>query len=362
MMNDKIALGVLFGGASTEYAVSLSSAAAVIRELDRSKYDLTLIGITRDGRWLRYFGGEDDIRDDRWAAHPGCVTAFLSPDRSRKGLFELAGTEYRFTPLDAVFPVLHGRNGEDGTLQGLLELADLPFVGCGSLSSAVCMDKAVAKTLVEAAGVRVPEAATLTAAQWAAGERGGLDRLAYPVYVKPARSGSSIGITKAHGPAELEAGIAEALRHDDKLVVETHVDGVEIGCAVLGGTELFAGALDEIELSGGFFDHDEKYSLRTSSIHLPARIGKAKTDEARETALRVYRALGCSGYARVDLFLAADGALYFNEANTIPGFTPASRYPNMMRAAGLAFPDLLDRLVEEALRGRPAVPARLTAL
>ncbi|WP_308637949.1 D-alanine--D-alanine ligase family protein [Paenibacillus silvisoli] len=354
MMNNKINLAILFGGASTEHEVSLSSAAAVIEHLDRSIYSLILIGITREGRWLRYLGDEDGIREDRWHSYPDCTSAFLSPDRSMKGLFELVGTEYRFTPIEAVFPVLHGKNGEDGTLQGLLELADLPFVGCGSLSSAVCMDKAIAKSLIEAEGIPVPPAVVLTAAQWAAGDRAGLERLPFPVYVKPARSGSSIGITKAHGPAELEAGIAIALQHDDKLVIETHIDGVEIGCAVLGSEEeLFVGVLDEIELEGSFFDYDEKYSLRTSSIHLPARIGDTKTAEARNMALRIYRTLGCKGFARVDLFLSRDGRLYFNEVNTIPGFTAASRYPNMMRAAGLAFPDLLNRLVAEALNKRP---------
>ena len=162
--------------------------------------------------------------------------------------------------------------------------------------------------------------------------------LTYPLYVKPARSGSSIGITKAHDPAELESGIATALLHDDKIVIETHIDGFEIGCAVLGGSKLVTGALDEIELAGGFFDLDEKYSLRTSVIHLPARMDEAQAAGIRETALRIYRVLGCAGFARVDLFLSRDGALYFNEVNTIPGFTAASRYPNMMREAGIAFP------------------------
>ncbi|NBD27955.1 D-alanine--D-serine ligase VanG [Paenibacillus glycinis] len=346
----KITLGVLFGGASTEHEVSLSSASAVLKHLDNEKYDIVMIGITRDGHWFRYGGGAEDVKADRWLAHPSCVPAFLSPNRAAKGLFELAGTEYRFTPLDVVFPVLHGKNGEDGTVQGLLELADLPFVGCGSLSSAVCMDKTVAKTLVEAAGIRVPPSVTLMREEWEAGKRSGLDALTYPLYVKPARSGSSIGITKAHDPAELEAGIATALLHDDKIIIETHIEGFEIGCAVLGGSEPVTGALDEIELAGGFFDLDEKYSLRTSAIHLPARIDAVQAAQARETALRIYRALGCAGFARVDLFLSRDGGLYFNEVNTIPGFTAASRYPNMMREAGIAFPELLDRLIAEALR------------
>ncbi|WP_219836801.1 D-alanine--D-serine ligase VanG [Paenibacillus sp. R14(2021)] len=346
----KLTLGVLFGGASTEYEVSLSSAAAVISQLDPMKYDIVLIGITQEGHWYRYGGGAAEIKDGRWSQHPSCVPAFLSSNRAMKGLFELAGTEYRFIPLDVVFPVLHGKNGEDGTLQGLLELAGFPFVGCDSLSSAICMDKVVAKTIIQAEGISVPPSITLRADVWEAERRIEPGKLSYPVYVKPARSGSSIGITKANNDFELTAGIEAALLHDDKIIIETHIEGVELGCAILGGAKPMTGELDEIELTGGFFDHAEKYSLLTSVIHLPARLSEAKATEARELALRIYRVLGCSGLARVDLFLQADGTLYFNEVNTIPGFTSTSRYPSMMREAGLDFPDLLDRLIADALR------------
>ncbi len=345
----KLSVGVLFGGCSTEHEVSLSSAAAVINRLNKDKYDVIMIGITRDGRWYRYFGEADDIQSDRWSMNPSCVPVVLSPNRAMAGLIELTGTEFRFTPLDVAFPVLHGKNGEDGTMQGLLELSGIPFVGCDTLSSAACMDKAVAKTLVAAAGVAVPPSLTLNA-ESSVDEMLAAEKLGYPLYVKPARSGSSIGISKTYNRQELMDGIRHALLHDAKIVVEQHIDGFELGCAVLGSTSPEIGAIDEIELTGEFFDNVEKYSLNTATIHLPARIGPVKAEEAKSMALRIYRALGCSGFARVDLFLSADGTLLFNEVNTIPGFTAKSRYPNMMREAGIEFPELLDRLITSAVQ------------
>lgn len=346
---NKIQIGVLFGGCSTEYEVSLSSAAAVIEHLDRDKYDVVMIGITRDGRWYRYHGDIKAIREDRWSQHSSCVPAVLSPSRETKGLIEFVHTEFRITALDIVFPVLHGKNGEDGTMQGLLELSGLPFVGCDTLSSAICMDKAVAKTLVQAAGIEVPLSVTVLAGGSLAEAAAAADKLGFPLYVKPSRSGSSIGITKAYTEQQLMIGIEEAFSHDDKVLIEQHIDGFEVGCAVLGHTQLITGEIDEIALTGEFFDHDEKYSLGTAAIHLPARIDEGMAGKVKDMAIRIYRVLGCSGLARVDLFHSSDGRLLFNEVNTIPGFTAHSRYPNMMNVAGLPFPELLDRLIETAV-------------
>jgi len=346
----KLVIGIVFGGCSAEHDVSLSSAAAVVGHLNRERYDVVPVGITRDGRWLRYFGDAQDIAADRWSEHPRCVPAMLSPDRSRKGLIEFAGTEYRFTPLDVVFPVLHGKYGEDGTLQGLLELAAIPFVGCGTLSSAVCMDKEAAKIWARAAGVEVAPYWTVEAGDPLEASLAKAAELGYPLYVKPARSGSSIGITKAYGERELIQGLKTALLHDGKAIVERHVDGVELGCAVIGHSQPVTGEIDEIELAGEFFDLSEKYSLATAKIHLPARIAPETAEAARRLALRIYRALGCSGLARVDLFLTKDGRLLFNEVNTIPGFTAKSRFPSMMREAGIGFAELLDRLIDAAVR------------
>lgn len=343
-------VAVLFGGRSTEHEVSLRSAAAVLRHLDADKYDVVRIGITREGDWYRYGGDTEGIERDVWREHPSCIPVTLSLSRGRRGLLELVGTEYRFTPLDVAFPVLHGKNGEDGTVQGLLELAGIPFVGCGTLSSAVGMDKQAAKILAAAAGADVPPYRTVHAGDPIGEAAAEAESLGYPLYVKPARSGSSIGITKAYDRGSLMAGIETALLHDGKALIERHVDGVELGCAVLGGERPIVGEIDEIELAGEFFDLAEKYSLKTATIHLPARLSPEKAEEAKRTALRIYRALGCTGLARVDLFLDAEGRLLFNEVNTIPGFTAASRYPSMMKAAGIDFPELLDRLVEAAAR------------
>jgi len=348
----KIALGIVFGGCSTEYDVSLSSAAAVIDHLDRERYELVLIGITREGHWRRYYGESSLIREDRWTSHPGCVPAVLSASRDKKGLIEFVGTEFRLTPLEVVFPVLHGRNGEDGTLQGLLELSGIPFVGCGTLSSSLCMDKAYAKTIVSSAGIEVPPFITVFGRNVVADAIGMADKLGYPLYVKPARSGSSIGIAKAYNEEELTSGIEQALVHDDKLVIERHVNGIELGCAVLGDDDPFIGEIDEIELTGEFFDFEQKYTLSASTIHLPSRIDGETAARAKTMALAVYRALGCRGFARVDLFLTEDGRLMFNEVNTIPGFTSHSRYPNMMRHAGIEFSALLERLIGSALKER----------
>ena len=242
-------------------------------------------------------------------------------------------------------PVLHGKNGEDGTVQGLLELAGIPVVGCGVLASALCMDKDVAHRLVQAAGVAVPPSILFRAGE-------GLDTLpertaslTYPLFVKPARAGSSFGITKVEEPGVLAEAVTAALAHDSKVVIEEAVPGFEVGCAVLGNEVLTVGHVDEIELSGGFFNYTEKYGLITSSIHMPARISQEKETEIQVTAQLIYRALECSGFARVDLFLTPDGRIVFNEVNTIPGFTAHSRYPNMMRSIGLEFGPLLDRLI-----------------
>jgi D-alanine---D-serine ligase len=345
----KKSVAVLFGGCSTEYEVSLQSAASVIDHLDRDKYDLVLIGITREGVWFRYGGNTEDIRKDRWQVHPSCIPALISPSRDAAGIVELVGTEYRVTPVDVVFPVLHGKNGEDGTVQGLLELAGIPFVGCDTLSSAVCMDKGFASKLVRAAGIDVAESLTVYAGDDLHTSAEEAERLGFPLYVKPARSGSSFGITKAYDKFELMEGIRLAFAHDQKVIIEQNISGFEIGCAVLGQGEPLVAKIDEIELQGEFFDYDEKYSLASSKIHLPARISEELAVKAKEKAKLIYRILGCTGLARVDMFVGEDGRIIFNEVNTMPGFTAASRYPNMMNASHISYPELMDHLIQLAL-------------
>ncbi|MGG4494917.1 D-alanine--D-serine ligase VanG [Brevibacillus reuszeri] len=346
---EKKTVAIIFGGCSNEYGVSLISAASVIEHIDKDKYNLVLIGITEEGKWLRYSGSIEAIREDRWHMHPSCIPSFVSPSRETGGLIELVHSEYHRVPIDVVFPVLHGRNGEDGTIQGLLELAGIPYVGCDMLSSAICMDKDIAHTLVRAAGIDTPRAMTIHQGDDVEKAIVAAKDFGYPVYIKPAKSGSSIGITKAHTYQQFIEGIELAFAHDNKIVIEENIEGFEVGCAVLGNSSPRIGVIDEIELSDDFFHFTEKYSLHTSTIHLPARIDTDTEKKVRETASLIYQTLGCSGFARVDMFLSGDGRLMFNEVNTIPGFTSSSRYPNMLRASGISYTQLLDELIELAL-------------
>ena len=343
----KPVIAVLFGGCSSEYAISLQSAHGVLTHLDWEKYQILPVGITREGRWFQYTGGLDAIPADTWhqdAAH--CTPAVISPDRGLRGLL-LLPPEQPPVPvgLDAAFPVLHGKNGEDGTVQGLLELAGIPVVGCGCLSSAVCMDKELAHRLALAEGVAVPKGILLRAGADLTQLPERTAALAYPLFVKPSRAGSSFGVSRVEDPRALRPAVEEALTHDDKVLIEQAVSGAEVGCAVLGSDVLTVGRADEIELSHGFFDYVEKYNLITSRIHMPARIPPEQEEQVRHWSQVLYRAMECRGFARVDWFLTPDGELVFNEINTIPGFTAHSRYPRMMEGVGLSFSQVLDTLI-----------------
>ena len=343
---EKKNIAVIFGGCSPEHTVSLASAAAVIRNIDAEKYEVIQLGITEGGEWFRFYGSPDDIEANTWRAdRTKCIPAVISPDRDQHGILEFRMSVVRTTRLDAAFPVLHGRNGEDGTVQGLCELAGIPLIGCGTLSSALCMDKDRAHKLVMLAGVAVPRSVLLeklpTSAELAALAEG----VGYPLFVKPVRAGSSFGVARVEAPSELRAAVRDAFRYDNSVLLEEAVPGFEAGCAVIGNSELVTGRADEIELSGGYFDFEEKYTLKTSKIHMPARVDAATEQRLRETACRIYRALGCRGFARVDMFLTPDKRIVFNEVNTIPGFTSHSRFPKMMSGVGYDFPALVDALI-----------------
>jgi D-alanine---D-serine ligase len=320
------------------------------------------VGITKDGKWWIFGGSTDDLRNHVWQEKRALLTpAVISPCKAHHGLIKLDGANGNFEILrvDVVFPVLHGKNGEDGTVQGLVELAGIPLVGCDTLSSALCMDKTRAHRLAEHGGILVPKAIELDEALDEAALHEAIASLRYPLFVKPVRAGSSYGITKVNAPSELAAAVALAFEHDSRVIIEENVEGFEVGCAVLGTRELIVGRADEIELSGGFFDFDEKYTLKTSRIHMPARVDAETETRIRETAKALYRILGCSGFARVDMFLTPEGEIVFNEINTIPGFTSHSRYPNMMKGIGWSFAEVVNRLIEitldPACEKRPAV-------
>nr|WP_122011561.1 D-alanine--D-serine ligase VanG [Maliibacterium massiliense] len=342
-------VAIFFGGCSSEYGVSLQSAHAVITHIDTTRYAPVLVGITQSGDWFHFIGDPSRILQDTWCNAQDATPAWLSASRSERCLLEEKDGRIKRTPIDVALPVIHGKNGEDGTLQGLLELADIPIAGCGTLASALCMDKVRAHALVATAGI--PVARYVTAQQPVDREAliAQAQALSYPLFVKPVRAGSSFGITRVAGFAQLAAAIDTALAYDSQIMIEESVEGFEVGCAVMGNDALTIGAVDEIELADGFFDFTEKYTLKTSRIHMPARIAPKKTAEIQRTAARIYRILGCSGFARVDMFLTPQGKIVFNEVNTIPGFTSHSRFPRMMQGVGLSFEAVIERILRQAL-------------
>lgn len=339
---------VLFGGCSPEYGVSLQSAAAVLEHMDRTKYEPVPIGITHTGEWFYYIGETEKIADDSWCGSGDCVPVTVSLNRGEHSLLLRDGHAERL-PIDVAFPILHGKNGEDGTVQGLFELAGIPVAGCGILSSALCMDKDRAHRLAKEAGIRVP--ASYVHSRYA-DRKAAVSRaveIGYPLFVKPVKAGSSYGITKVIDESGLEEAMELAFAYDEKVIIEECILGFEVGCAVMGTRELTVGEVDEIELAEGFFDFMEKYTLKTSAIHVPARISVNLARRVKESAKTIYRALDCSGFARVDMFLTKEEEIVFNEVNTIPGFTSHSRFPNMMKAAGISFEEVISGILEEAL-------------
>lgn len=346
MGKDKKTVAVIFGGCSAEHEVSLRSAYAVLKNMDRSRFEVIPVGVTREGRWYHYTGSIENIPDGTWCDDPVKLTpAAFSMNRAEGGLLDFYGDRYSVIKTDLAFPVLHGKNGEDGTVQGLLELAGIPVVGCSALSSALCMDKERAHRLVSAAGISVPVSLMFRRSGADAAAEKIREEFRFPVFVKPVRGGSSFGMTKVSAPEKLDEAIQLAFLYDQEVTVEEAVDGFEVGCAVIGNEELFFGAIDEVELSCDFFDHNEKYTLSSSRIHMPARVDEKTAERIRQTAEKIYRILCCSGFARVDMFLTPEGDIVFNEVNTIPGLTSGSRFPNMMKGAGLSFPQMLDKLL-----------------
>lgn len=337
----KISVAVLFGGCSPEYEVSLSSACGVLDHLDRERFVPVMIGISRGGNWYFYDGPTERIMNGTWIET--ALPAVLSQSPERKVLYILP--EMREIKIDVMFPVLHGRGGEDGAVQALAELAGIPLAGCGILASALCMDKDRAHRLAAQAGICVPRSVTVSSPEIPPEVR----ELGLPLFVKPLRAGSSFGITRVTERSMLRRALKLAFKYDGTVIIEEEIPGFEVGCAVMGNNGLITGIPDEIEISGDFFDYEEKYSLKTSEIHLPARVTADKLLEIQETAKKIYRILGCRVLARVDMFLTPQGKLVFNEVNTIPGFTPHSRFPSMMREAGVSFDDVVTRAVELAV-------------
>jgi D-alanine---(R)-lactate ligase len=343
----KLKVGIIFGGVFEEHPVSVKSAQEVARHLDTDRYETYWIGITKSGDWRLCDGPEASWED---GAHRPVV---LSPDRSVHGLLVLQEGSYETIRLDVLLPVLHGKLGEDGAIQGLLELSGIPYVGCDVQSSALCMDKALTYTVVGDAGIPTPTF-------WTLFPDDEIDPgvLPYPVFVKPARSGSSFGVSKVTSAAELDEALATARQYDDKVLIEEGVVAEEIGCAILGnGADLVTGEVDHVALSHGFFKiHQEdapESGSENATFIVPADIPAEAQELVKAEAQQVYRALGCRGLARVDMFLEPDGTVVLNEVNTLPGLTSYSRYPRMMAAAGISMTEFLDRVLDLALETAP---------
>ncbi len=332
-------VAVIFGGRSGEHDVSIVSARNVMAALDPERWEPVPFGVTRDGHWL--LPAETQARLDAGAP------AFAG---GGEALLHGGGVLSLLAGCDAAFPLVHGTNGEDGTLQGLLELAALPYAGCGVAASAIGMDKALMKALFREAGIRQARYAVIRA--WESGEDAREfieDTLGYPLFVKPANGGSSVGVSKVRSREDLAGGLASAFRYDDKVVVESAVAGQEVECSVLGNERPEASVVGEIVPDREFYDYDSKYSAQSATqLFIPARVSEVIADEVRELALRMYRVMGAEGYARVDFFVTGTGEVLANEINTIPGFTSISMYPKLWEASGLSYAALLTRILELA--------------
>ncbi len=347
----KISLAILFGGASSEHDVSCVSAQGIIKNIDKSKYDITLLGITKSGEWYLFNDDIELLPNDEWLKSKTLKKAYISPDTAIHGIVVEDGSTIK---LDCVFPVLHGKNGEDGTVQGLLQLAQIPFVGCDATSSGSCMDKAVTNAVADAFGIAQAKWCSFTKFEYEKDSKRCIDmavkKLGYPIFVKPANAGSSVGISKAHNEEELMQGIEIALKEDKKAVLEEFIEGHEVECAVLGNDEPIAAEVGQIIAAAEFYDFDAKYNNPASELHIPALISKEKRDEVRKAALHAYKALGCEGLSRCDFFVTNDGKVLLNEINTIPGQTPISMYPKLFEAVGTPYTELIDKLIDYALQ------------
>lgn len=353
IMEKKMNVGVLFGGQSGEHEISRISAVNVIEVINKDKYDLTLIGITKDGQWKLYNGDFKKIKDGSWETDTENLVEHID-------IFN----DERIQAIDVFFPILHGPMGEDGTVQGVLEVMNKPYVGCGVLASAVAMDKVMTKVVCEQAGVPTGPYVTFKARQWQENAAGIVDDIkgkGFPVFIKPVNMGSSVGITKAHNAEEMIAGVEEALKYDDKIIIEGFINGREIECAVLEEDGVVKAALPgEIKASKEFYDYEAKYAEdQDSEAVIPAQISDKLIEQIREYAVRAFEAIDGSGLARVDFFVThSTYKIFLNEINTMPGFTNISLYPKMWEAAGIPYADLVEKLIQSAARKRKFVEYR----
>ncbi len=354
----RIKAAVIFGGVSAEHELSLASAADVIKNIPSDKYEVICIGITRKGRWLYYPGDAEDIADGKWETNPDCTSAIISPDPIHKGIIAIENGEVSLKKIDVVFPILQGKFGADGTVQGLLDMSGIPYVGCGLLASASCMDKSHIHMILDDYNIRTAAWKLITQR-----EINHLDKtcseiaaeLGFPLIAKPANSGSSVGITKACTTDELEAAVKLAFSHDNKVVVEKFIDGRELEAAVFGYDTPFSSYIGEIVSDSGHCGSRERFVTSNGKFVIPADLDFELVQEIRGTAVEAFKALGCKGMARIDFFLGNDGLLYLNKVSTMPGFSSECIYPKLMKHLGMELPYLLDKLLEQAVENADKV-------
>ncbi|EOL43642.1 D-alanine--D-serine ligase VanE [Enterococcus caccae] len=334
-------VAIIFGGISSEYEVSLKSAVAIIENMETLDYSVMKIGITKKGQWYLFEGTTDQIKNDNWYLELNCQEMMVDFAKKR---FVLKNSKEFIKP-DILFPVLHGGYGENGAMQGVFELLDIPYVGCGIGSAAISMNKIMLHEFAEAIGVKSTPSMILESDK-------GLQKVdefakihGFPLYVKPNEAGSSKGISKVVQKSNLYKAIDEASKYDSRILIQKEVKGVEIGCGILGNEQLVVGECDQISLLDGFFDYEEKYNLVTAEILLPAKLSIDKKEDIQMKAKKLYRLLGCKGLARIDFFLTDDGEILLNEINTMPGFTEHSRFPMMMNEIGMDYKEIIEKLL-----------------
>lgn len=348
----KIKTAVIFGGTSQEHELALASAAEVIRNIPCDKYDVTTIGITRKGRWLYFPGDPDEIADGSWETNPDCTSAILSPDPLHRGIIMIENGEASIRRIDVVFPVMHGKIGADGTIQGLLDMSGIPYVGCGLLASASCMDKSHTHMILDDYGIKTAEWKLITQR-----DLNEIDEkcneisqsLGFPLAVKPANSGCSMGTSTANNLSELITAVKVAFSNDNKVVVEKFVKGRKLEVAVFGYDSPFSSCVGEIIDTGETYNPVEVRQSSGDILKIPADLSNEVHHMIRDTAIKAFKALGCKGYARVDFFLQDDGTLLLNKIGTSPGMRSNSVYPKLMQDLGVEMPYLIHKLLEQAI-------------
>ena len=356
----KIKVTVLFGGQSSEHEVSRISAQCVLENIDKERFDIRMVGITKTGEWLEYKGDISLIGSGEWEKvarqqlidKAGLGSGLLNAPPSCVDLVSFKDAEDRNIGVDVVFPVLHGPNGEDGSVQGLLQLADVPYVGCNILASAAGMDKEFSKLVFQNAGI--PQASYIKVMRNEI--KGSMpflinrvsEKLGWPCFVKPANAGSSVGVSKVKGPQELEVALLLAAKYDGKILIEEFVRGKEIECAVLGNENPIASTVGEIVPCNDFYDYNAKYIDGKSETIIPADLPSHTVEQVQDYSVRAFKALGCSGLSRVDFFVSEEGKIILNEINTMPGFTSISMYSKLWEASGIPYPELITRLIDLA--------------